>query len=288
MERRGLHKRRSSFGSIVKNVPPPVLTGGREQPSGKIARLEQPSLNHIPNPRGGVSNVDSSQAAARTTVGSSFGSTASSVPFGPRSSVSEQFDRSSIGQVANYATIDDILGANPYLRRADEIGLRHQVPGVGHLGNYLVPPGWKEGDLPINPDAAKQLYDLDRQAAVHDLDMSLADQRYLTNEEKEQLAANINYQWRAQLLLDQTVLSERLLVHRQHQEQRLKKIERWHEKGQDSLRNRPSEVSRPVQPQVMNSLRPSPLPESPSGRSISNFQNQMDPRIPQSRLHVIT
>ncbi|KAI9778264.1 MAG: hypothetical protein M1839_008288 [Geoglossum umbratile] len=55
---------------------------------------------------------------------------------------------------------------NPYIARADEIGLYHNIPGLGHLGLELVPPNpWKVGDEPVNPIEASYLFELSRQTA---------------------------------------------------------------------------------------------------------------------------
>lgn len=189
--------------------------------------------------------------------------------------------------------MDDIMGVNPYLRRADEIGFRHQVPGVGHLGNCLVPPGWKEGDSPITPGEAKKLFDSDRQEAVHDLELSLANQKHLNDEEKEKFSAGIDDLWKARLLLDHTVLTERLLIHKQHHERQQKKMERSRREEPGLQQYRLSEVPQPMQSRAMASYMPAPPPESPSWRRISNCPNQMDsrfgdPRTPQSKSYVIS
>ncbi|KAI9767347.1 MAG: hypothetical protein M1840_005756 [Geoglossum simile] len=55
---------------------------------------------------------------------------------------------------------------NPYITRADEIGLYHGIPGLGHLGLDLVPPEpWKAGDEPVNPEEASYLFEQSRQMA---------------------------------------------------------------------------------------------------------------------------
>lgn len=226
-----------------------------------------------------------------TTVSNSRGSTAPTASSNSLSSASEQYERPTTGQFATFATMDDIMGANPYLRRADDIGFRHQVPGVGHLGNDLVPPGWKEGDSPITPDQAKKLFDFARHAAIHDLEMTLADQKHLSDEEKEKISASLDNQWKARLLLDQTILTERLLIYRQHHEREQRKTERSREKELDIPLYRLSEVPQPVQPRAMTSFMPAPPLESPSWRRIPNSANQIwygDPRTPNSRLNVLS
>lgn len=239
---------------------------------------------------GSVSHVGTSQTAESTTVSDSRGSTAPTASFKSLSSASEQYERPSTDQFATFATMDDIMGANPYLRRADDIGLRHQIPGVGHLGNNLLPPGWKEGDSPITPGHAKKLFDFDRRAAIHDLEMTLADQKHLSDEEKEKLAASIDNQWKARLLLDQTVLTERLLIYRQYHEREQRKPERSREEELNIPLYRLSEVPQPAQPCATTSFMPAPPMESPSWRRIPNSANQMsswygDPRTPHGRLN---
>lgn len=227
-----------------------------------------------------------------TSVDKSCRAGVSIASFESHSTPSEQYGRSDTDQIATFQTVEDIMSVNPYLRRADEIGFRHQVPGVGHLGSSLVPRGWKEGDPPITPAEAKKLFDIDRQSAVHDLELSLANQKHLNDEEKEKVSVSIDDQWKARLLLDRTVLTERLLIHRQHHERQQRNIERLRGDEQCFSQNRLSQVPQPMQPRAMASYMAAPPPESPCWRRISNYPNQLDgrfddPRTPQSKPRAI-
>lgn len=61
--------------------------------------------------------------------------------FNARSTALGQHERPETNSMATFQTLDDIMAINPYMRRADEIGFSHQVPGIGHLGNRLEPVG---------------------------------------------------------------------------------------------------------------------------------------------------
>ena len=292
-ERRGFNKPPLSFGSVVANVPAPVFTGAINRSYKKLGLLEQPPLTHTPSLEGSVSYVGNPQSEESAPGSDWCRATAPNTSSDSHPTALDQQGRSYTDQIATFQTMDDIMGVNPYLRRADEIGFRHQVPGIGHLGVSLVPRGWKEGDPPITPAEAKKLFDIDRQHAVHDLEMSLANQKHLKDDEKENFSASIDDQWKAQLLLDRTVLTERLLIHKQHHEREQRKLERLGEDEQGLSQNRLSEVPRPMQSRAMASYMPAPLPESPGWRMISNCSNSMDsrfgnPRTPPSKPYVIS
>lgn len=237
-----------------------------------------------PSLEGSASYTSSPQSEESASVVNSCrptGPTASS--FEPHSAASGQKGRSDTDQIATFETIDDIMDVNPYLRRADEIGIRHQVPGIGHLGSSLVPRGWTEGDPPITPDEAKKLFDIDRQKAVRDLDSSLANQNHLNDEERENFAAKIDHQWKARLLLYQTVLNERLLIYKEYHERQRRKMDCLRGDEQGLSRNRLSEVPQPIQPRAMTSYMPAPQLESPYWRRTSNCSEQMDSRFENRR-----
>lgn len=281
-----------SFGSVVANAPAPVLTGAINRFNKKLGLPEQPPQMRTPSLQESVNYMGRSRTDDSISVSNSCRATAPAESVDSRSTAFEQYGLSDTDQIATFQTVDEIMGVNPYLRRADEIGFRHQVPGIGHLGSSLVPHGWKEGDPPITPAEAKKLFDIDRREAVHDLEMSLASQKHLNGEEKEQFSASIDDQWKARLLLDRTVLAERLLIHKQHHERKRGKMEGSRGDEQSLSQNRLSEVPQPIHPRATASYMPAPLPESPYWRRISNFPNEMDsrfrdPRTSQSKPHHI-
>lgn len=270
-------------------MPSPLLTGPCDESYQKIEKPKQPPLKNPPNIAEHVRTVSSSQVEASTAVGNSYGFTAPAKSFDTYSSVLEEFECPSNEKAARFMTMDDIMEANPYLRRADELGCCHQVPGVGYLGKFLVPPGWKEGDLPITPDEAKNLFDLDRRAAMENLDKSLAQQQNMDNGGKEELTIRINCLWKAQLFLDQIVLNERLIIYKNFHERRQNSIDRLRDKRQDLPENH---LSKPQQPHAINAYLSPPASEPSCWRRVPNFQNHVDSRFanpctPQDRLRLI-
>ncbi len=256
---------------------------------GRTSVLPPPPL-HTSSHHGTVSYLGSSQTEESTTLSNSFGSRAQASSFETYASSIEPYERPSTAATSTLVTMDDILGANPYLRRADEIGVRHQVPGIGHLGGILVPPGWKEGDSPITPGEAKRLFDFARQAAVNDLNMTLVQQQHLSNEEKDRYVASIDDHWNARLILDQTVLTERVVIYKQHHERQRRNIEHSRERERVVPQYRLLEFPQPVQRRAGSSLLPDPPSELPFSQRMPKSQNQIDSRFgdpgrQQSTLH---
>ena len=102
---------------------------------------------------------------------------------------------------------------NPYIRRAYEIGPSHRIPGLAHLGGLLIPPGWKDGDEPINPQAAQALYDKARREARDALTKSMEDSIYFSAGAQEQRTQDRDKEWDTQLRLDRMVLEERIKIY---------------------------------------------------------------------------
>jgi len=98
---------------------------------------------------------------------------------------------------------------NPYIRRADAIGRRHHVPGIGHLGDLLTPPGWSPGNDPITTVEAQKLFQQARTRARTLLDLSIKQNKNLSEEEQQKRDVEEDQKWQAQLKLDQVVCSER-------------------------------------------------------------------------------
>lgn len=109
---------------------------------------------------------------------------------------------------------------NSYLRRADEIGPSHRIPGIGYLGGHLIPPGWKEGDAPIRPETANELFQLARQQANDQLSTNVDVNQNLTPNEMEKFNAEQERIWKVRYHLDQVLLKERIIVYEQHQQRK--------------------------------------------------------------------
>ncbi|KAH0562519.1 hypothetical protein GP486_002794 [Trichoglossum hirsutum] len=94
---------------------------------------------------------------------------------------------------------------NPYIRRADEIGLYHNIPGLGHLGLDIVPPKpWKAGDDPVNPEEALYLFEKSRERARIEHDK--LDIASMSSEER----AKSHEVWLRDLRKDELILHHRL------------------------------------------------------------------------------
>ena len=114
---------------------------------------------------------------------------------------------------------------NPYIRRADEIGPSHRIPGLTHLGGLLVPPRWKEGDEPINPQAAQALYDTARREARDALTKSMEETMILSADAQEKRNQERDKRWDTQLQLDHMVLEERVKIYDQYQERKRMRVQ---------------------------------------------------------------
>ncbi|KAI4155181.1 MAG: hypothetical protein LQ340_001161 [Diploschistes diacapsis] len=102
-----------------------------------------------------------------------------------------------------------------YNNHADEVGSRHGVPGVGSLRSYLTPPGWRQGQDPIRPEHARELFAQSREQAARLLDEQAVDDHCfqgpaLTERINERDAAH-----KKSRALDQAICRERIEVYRQ-------------------------------------------------------------------------
>ncbi len=112
---------------------------------------------------------------------------------------------------------------NIYTRRADQIGPSHRIPGIGHLGDLLSPPGWKQGDDPITEAEAQRIFAASRSQAKEMLDQSMSETSHLSSADQEKLRAEKNTKYQTQRLLDEYLLMERVKLHKfwqlRHQQQ---------------------------------------------------------------------
>ena len=106
---------------------------------------------------------------------------------------------------------------DPYQERADQIGVSHHIPGIGHLGDLLTPPGWKPGDEPIPPNQARQLYKEAYDAAKKKLEDSIADFKGLKGPAFQEASDLRNEEWQNHTDLNKLILEERVKVFRAHQ-----------------------------------------------------------------------
>ena len=160
------------------------------------------------------------------------------------------------------------LYVNPYVRRADEIGPNHSIPGLGHIGALLTPPGWKIGDEPITDIEADRLYDEARTQAAKMLDVSVSRRGNLSSADHLQRNAEEVEQWQRQHRIDNICLAERKWIHL-----------RWQERK--ALRSMQAQQQRPVQAQAR--VVPSPI-HPVTQTSIHAYQRHQQAQLPSSPL----
>ena len=158
------------------------------------------------------------------------------------------------------------LSVNPYVRRADEIGPKHGIPGVGHIGALLTPPGWKIGDEPITDIEAEWLYGQARAQAASMLNVSVNRRENLTSADHVQRNAEEVEQWQRQLRIDTICLAERKWIYC-----------RWQERK--AFRLMQVQQQRPVQAQAR--VLPNPI-HPPTQTSIHAYQRYQQAQLPSS------
>ena len=174
----------------------------------------------------------------------------------PTISHSEQ-DLSTRHSVDNDADIGDparIL--NIYLRRADQIGPSHLIPGIGHLGDRLVPPGWNQGDDPINEAEARQIFAVSRSQAKEMLDQSTRENSHLPSADQQKLAVEKNAQYQTQRALDEYLLMERIKIYQFTCSRKQKQPQQNHSQAQQyrQFETKPGIRPRPLQPPAETSM----------------------------------
>ncbi|KAL8659453.1 MAG: hypothetical protein Q9226_000412 [Calogaya cf. arnoldii] len=115
---------------------------------------------------------------------------------------------------------DDDYQTNPYEDRAGKIGLRHHIPGIGHLGHLLTPPGWKAGEEPISPKRARELYREAYDAAKKSLADSIGVFKHLKGTAFQKASDRKNEEWQNETDLAKLILEERIKVYQMHQERK--------------------------------------------------------------------
>ncbi|CAD6570319.1 MAG: hypothetical protein ASARMPREDX12_003450 [Alectoria sarmentosa] len=155
---------------------------------------------------------------------------------------------------------------NIYSRRADQIGPSHRIPGIGHLGDLLAPPGWKTGDEPIDEAEAQKLFAASRLKAKELLDEDITVTGQLSSADQEKRSAEKNAQYQIQRALDEYLLIERVKLHKFWQERKQKLSQQLHSQPQQ---HRQSEA------------RPQPM-QPPAETSMIAYQRQQQFLVPAS------
>ncbi|KAL9593548.1 MAG: hypothetical protein Q9179_005823, partial [Wetmoreana sp. 5 TL-2023] len=105
---------------------------------------------------------------------------------------------------------------NLYQDHADRIGLSHHLPGIGHLGDLLTPPGWKTGDEPIHPKQARQLHKESYEAARKTLSDSTAELNDLKGSAFQKACDLKDADWQNQTNLYKLIYEARVKVYWAH------------------------------------------------------------------------
>ncbi|KAL8950240.1 MAG: hypothetical protein Q9222_003706, partial [Ikaeria aurantiellina] len=106
---------------------------------------------------------------------------------------------------------------NPYQERADEIGISHRIPGIGHIGNLLAPIGWKAGDEPITPSRARELQKGSYEAAKLRLTHGITEIKNLKGSAFQEASDVKNGEWHNQINLIKLICEERIKVYHAYQ-----------------------------------------------------------------------
>ena len=159
---------------------------------------------------------------------------------------------------------------NIYSRRADQIGPSHRIPGIGHLGDLLAPPGWKTGDEPIDEAKAQKLFAASRLKAKEILDEGITVTGQLSSADQEKRNAEKNTQYQIQRTLDEYLLIERVKLHKFWQERKQKLTQQLHSQPQQHRQSEPK-----------TNTRPQPL-QPPAETSMIAYQRQQRFLVPAS------
>ncbi|KAL9005764.1 MAG: hypothetical protein Q9188_001476 [Gyalolechia gomerana] len=109
---------------------------------------------------------------------------------------------------------------NPYQERADQIGLSHRIPGIGHLGDLLTPPGWSPGDEPIPPGRARQLQKEAYDSAKKKLEDSISEFSHLKGTSFQEASDVKNEEWQNHNDLNKLIFEERVRVYQAHEDRK--------------------------------------------------------------------
>lgn len=159
---------------------------------------------------------------------------------------------------------------NIYCRRADQIGPSHRIPGIGHLGDLLAPPGWKPGDEPISEAEAQKIFAASRLKAKKMLDEGISDTGQLSCADQEKRSAENNAQYQTQRTLDEYLLIERVKLHNFWQERKQRHSQQVHSHPQQNRQSEPKPTT-----------RPQPL-QPPTETSMIAYQRQQQSLVPAS------
>lgn len=245
-------------------MPPPILT---KNPSRLIVTANQNQMRE-PFPKKPLQSIGGMLCGSASTSGlqrESFPThllnEMSQIAPGPLYSDHSNGEEH-LGQRPRDHSMHDraVYAANPYAERADEIGPSHHIPGQCHLGGQLTPFGWKQGDEPIDPQAAQRLFQAAREEAKNSLmrdfdDMDLGQENRIADRDRE---------WNSRHQLDHTLYRERVNVYHRYQKRKQLESQLGYNKRQDSIQSIPSNRPQPINPPATTSygMTVNPPPDS--------------------------
>ena len=280
----------SSFGAGVARVPPPIFTMPQKTASPGIIyphlRRDSVARESLP-PITQVINRDRDQSYSPGLAGysqSPYANFPVQVPQNSLAGLDMHGDPIRSPHCYDDTEVNDPIDANPYAHRADQIGLSHHIPGVGLLDDILAPPGWKEGDEPIDQREARILFNSSRSEARGALDASVGEARNLPAEQQEIRNVARDKQWDAQFKLDQLLLKERVSIYDMYQERQYLKLNQAGVKKPSPTRMLPTIHPQPINamasvPPRLQTMYPSSVASSPDSAGIG---------LPQSGVYGIS
>ena len=262
------------FGAGLQNVPPPITTAITLRQVPKLMFTEADNIREpLPvTPLPGITETlkdlapSQSDSPSMTLLGRSapLGEDVLASPH-PKLGLSGEASQEN-GQFKEHRT--PLL--NIYVRRADQIGPSHRIPGIGHLGDLLPPPGWKQGDDPINEAEAQKIFAVSRSQARNKLDQSIGETSQLSNADQEKLHAEKNAQYQTQRILDEYLLLERVKLHKF-----------WHDRKQKQSQQQKSQPQQHRRVELEPSTRLQPL-QPPAETSMIAYQRHQQSLVPAS------
>lgn len=124
----------------------------------------------------------------------------------------------------------DPFDTNPYKDKADQIGASHGF-GPGVLGDLLIPAGWQEGDPPVDPAHARQIFNQSRATANAELLRDVREAQGVDNVEQLALSEERDEAWTRDYKMDKYILEQRVEIHRTYVQRQREKAAREREKA---------------------------------------------------------
>ena len=157
-------------------------------------------------------------------------------------------------QESSSSKLDRVPILNVYHRRADQIGPSHPIPGLGHLGDLLVPPGWKVGEEPIDEAQAQSIFEASRLRAKEILDKDVSESVQLPRAEREKRSAERSTQYHRQRGIDEYILMEQVKLHRFWEGRKHKQSHQVHAQQHHQSESKLNHAPQPLHPPAETSM----------------------------------